>query len=59
MDITDSLYVCMVNIKLKYNFVKTPGVFIISTDENPSFPIESFAFEFKKISYIYYYILCA
>ena len=35
----------MVNIKLKYNFVETPRTFItiISTDEDPSLQIESFA----------------
>ena len=28
-DIISSLYVCMVNIKSKYNFVETPREFII------------------------------
>ena len=28
--VISSLYVCMVNIKLKYNFVETPPKFIIA-----------------------------
>ena len=58
LNIHVALYVCMVNIKLKYNFVETPrkftiaklsirklgssSVLIIMPDEDPSIRIESF-----------------
>ena len=32
--VQSSLYVCMVNIKLKYNFVETPRKFIIISANN-------------------------
>ena len=49
--VISSLYVCMVNVKLKYNIVKTPRslsvliitALMISTDEDPSLRIKSFA----------------
>ena len=45
--VLSSLYVCMVNIKLKYNFVETQRKFIIAKlsirDEDPSLRIEGSA----------------